>query len=1724
MTSTKEKDDMDKLVQSACEAAARGDAAKVIKCLHSPSVAGAAIGLDEPLFRMSTTAQFLLENLNSTFQNNPEHVLRALMSIPCSYETPWRAALSMIAAFHSQSGTLGKQSGKVLWTCVTDVQTFLQLTVEAWWKQERQRTSSSTRQSRVQNIPTSMTDVTPRHLLEQLSDAILQPLNDNENISSSSLSSRDNQHWTQPLELVTTIVSTCQDLEPSETNTLSRHVLNRLFPSSIRPDRLLPWLTLVSDLRSHLQSNDWTQLYDILQRAITQNTVDAIPPSDLPGLVRGIVSFLVKQQHDEQENWELLILHLLHSASHDATTYSTVETVLKSSCKSLPNPVLCKCLDSVNASRERVPNWICSNMNLLLLQAVQQSGSLLVSNLVSRALGGGDAGGGSDLQRQCWESLKELSFPSDSFTRRKESNVAATIKATLDGVYYQGNGNFAKDGDDSLARNVSSKLVCESIFLGKTKPSKQSHHVFASERAQLWVHAADTILRPSLDATGPQNSIDVLFAILIMVTVYCEVPASRSTMVRSTMQYLSAKDGYIVVSDGDASSYHCVMVAMIVGSLGRNPQQSDDAIQELQPFTGIFGESLTKDVFCDLTSALSPLSPARSVLLSISRKFLQSTFGGNLWWDVGTASRGMQENRDRIDCALHGLCTLLVTTENQMSWDDCGTEAWMILSEVLVQNKPALPMSERSALFRRLSLFTERNKFSLSTIEHLMRVCLIRFLQFFDGDNGDSIGLIPERVFVAWGSRNASSEASACVSPREDVVGLLRLVMLFLEQQAVLCDKKEASAKEALRQGRDRILLLLSDGARVRDNVPVTHPPLASDIVCSCLAAILRSTMFASTPERTTKEDRRWIEGKSTLERWREHLVSDEIEECKTWGMVSDPENRFSWLKLSSQEVTTDTGIRRMVACDMRTKNRLLSSLCDVVLDLIFRPVWSNDAGKSTDEERKGKKRQLTKCTLALISLKRDLSNQCDGGIHVKDSGLTELSFDSTTLCASAVPVLELCSHFFCTSLSQGASLDAVEGVLLSLVTYCSALKELSCDEGTSGKALDERSSFQIARKLWELYRAICEETSARRLLRYLEEKIVAQLEAVSEETRTSRSLLIIRTDEDVDAVVQRVRLNIVSTIGAWFQALPDSSKESSAAMIQVKPLPADPDLSTSFWVQVLGRVSSDVKTGLDGESGGMTEALYTAYLSLMESVCKVISLTMPRETDVSRLQQVSRVALECETRLKEVLCTFPLKGATQFKKTMMLSISEFPSLQRQATVLLASSGEESRPTETTPFAAEVFYQMICLTERQHRLGKLAGTTWSEIAGPEHVGEAVDDESSDDDSMDRDDRLQRDLTAAGASSNIPSMIAIPDRETRRTTNASATSEQKVQLPSKESWIWASCCSLLAMEQIWVESYSLLNGNAPCNSQPSPAQPFVSYYEERTKSLSNVIKAACFAMKSFKELKDADASENQSKEDAATILATSFADAVKVRFCMILEKISAVLQIALRSVSSQFKKGEDDVSDLIRAESMACMSAWLSVEAHGLDLESLSKRWYHAEKQPNEGTTRTGGIHKRLSPSLRRLPKFLVRTQELETDLSKLYQMLGKIDEGETAGRQQQVLAQYDSLLDTQTDDKTVHDSLQSMIKAKLKSLAKARASSEAFNLTLVGKVDNDAPAPRKRTRKAPNLERQMRRERRRNVKRSRNQVVDEWLHLDDEYDMEEGVDDDAYVDLEDFIV
>lgn len=1733
MTST---DDFQETVQAACEAAARGDAATVMKSLESRPV-DAPTGLDEPLLPMSPSAKYLLQHLDNG-QFHPEYALRALMSIPPCFETPWRAALCMIQAFHSQSGNLGKQSGKVLWTCVTDVQTFLQLAVEAWWKQQRQRTSSTRKQQTTHNFTT--TNVVPRQLLEQLADTILEPLNSDDVMESC----RDNQHWTQPLELVTTIVALCQDLEEMNAvgTTLSDHILNRLFPSSqraIRPSRLLTWLTVVSDLRSHLRSNDWTRLHDILYESITQNT-ESIPPSDMPGLVRGIVSLLVKQS-DENHSWEILILHLLYSASQHATTYSTVETVLKSSLASLPNPVLKRCIHAIKDGCDALPKWISSNMNLLLLQAIQESGSQLVSSLVSRALGKQGDGVSTDWQRQCWESLKHLAFPSitdissdDQRRRQCDKSMVATIKSTLEGAEYLGIGEFSTNGKESCV--LSSKLVYQSIFLGQPKPSKRSHHIFASERAQLWIHAANTILRPSLDggdADVTATTLDALFAILITVTVYCEVPISRSTIVRTIVQCLSGTTIYMVSKN--LPTFHCAVVALIVRSISRHSKSSDDT-RELYPLADTFGGSLSKDVFIDLTAALSLLLPARSALLSISRKYLQSSFGGNLWWNgVGPASKGMHENRDRLDSALHGLCTL-IATESQQSWDEYGVDSWIVLSEIIVQNKPALPMHQRSDLFRRLGLFAKQGRFSYETVEHLQRACLVRLLQFFREETRQCLEFVPEHVFVSWGLNNATNTAGSSTSQREDISGLLCLVMVLLGNNGRACN---AEAK-AFSQGRERILWLLSNGVSPNDAFEWTETPftlpeestfLHSSIAFCCVESILRLAMPGTASTKVTGLLRN--DGTGIIERWQKHLVSIEIDKCKACGRNFDHEKRLSWLNIAFLE-TADTRSHQVIPCDPRIKSQLLCGLCDVVMDLIFHPDFSDDSDTLDEEaDRLQQKRRILNCTTTLICLKIDLSEDQNVGIRVKDTEFQEVTFASTTLRLSAVPLLDLYAFFVKDALSRKTSLDAAEDMFVSLLTYCSALNQLVSDEDEEASVNDLTGSrsAEIANQLWSLYCDVGDEESAQRLVTYLEEQALSQLECQSTKITSRHSLLTINVDDDVDRIVRHVRLTVISTMSVWFESLVrrssiESSKLLCADVSTTLAPHADGGIgSASYWVQCLHRLSLDLKAGLDGLSGGMTEALYSTYLSLIESACKLASPMDSREIDEYLASHISCTALKCAMILKNIICSFPLRSAAQFKKTMILSASDLPALRRKVILLLVASGRGFSPSSSSDWAIDVFYQMMRVTKEKHGLDKKKGTPWAEIVGPEHSAAPEDDDPIDKDNCMSDCDKSAIGSSAYESSLIPSIISIPGNSVNQTNSNDDTinkeNEKKVQLPSKESLVWASCSSLAAMEQVWSESLLILSGNTAVHgmhTSPRTASSWKSYSLERTKLLSNLLKAVCFAMRTLEELEDArEATSSKDTNTKPIILAATFSEAVKIRFCVLLEKVSTVLQVALRSISNHLKKG-DDVCDLVRAESLSCLTSWLAVKLDDKSIEFLTSRWYHAEKKLSRGESNAAGSLQRQSPALKRLPKFLVRCQELESDLSKLYQMLLKSTQ-EGSSFQQQVVHQYESLLSTASNDGNATVSLQSLIKTKLKTLSKDRASTELFGL-----IGDEGGTPRKRSRKVPSLERQMRRERRRNVKRSRNRIVDNWLHLDDEYEMDEGADDDAFVDLEDFLV
>ena len=200
----------------------------------------------------------------------------------------------------------------------------------------------------------------------------------------------------------------------------------------------------------------------------------------------------------------------------------------------------------------------------------------------------------------------------------------------------------------------------------------------------------------------------------------------------------------------------------------------------------------------------------------------------------------------------------------------------------------------------------------------------------------------------------------------------------------------------------------------------------------------------------------------------------------------------------------------------------------------------------------------------------------------------------------------------------------------------------------------------------------------------------------------------------------------------------------------------------------------------------------------------------------------------------------------------MILSASDLPALRRKVVLLLVASGRDFTPSSSSDWAVDVFYQMMQVTKQKHGFDKKKGTSWAEIVGPEHSTAPGDDDPIDkDDGMSDCDKSAID-SSARESSRVPSMISIPGNPVNQTnSNDDSNSkeiEKKVQLPSKESLVWASCCALAAMEQVWSESFLILSGNTSVDgirTSPRTASSWSPYSLERTKLLSNLLEGSLF---------------------------------------------------------------------------------------------------------------------------------------------------------------------------------------------------------------------------------------------------------------------------------------
>ena len=1102
--------DFSDVIQLACQASLRGDGSAVANSLRSTRCI--PTGIDLQLLPASPISHELLGRLASSrpvLNCNVDLALRALLLVSPCYETPWRAVVVLIERLHAKSGWLG-ESANAIFAGIADVQTFLQQTLSLWWRQESYDAERITLEDSIES--------TPRHWLLRMAKVALRPLHDD----TAAVSASDNMHWVIPLDLVTTVVSLCQELEGMSSIT-SQAILDEILRDPVDKSRILPLLSMARDLHVRLRHVDWLKLQSLVREALETR---AIPFADMPGIARSVI-FLSEQSH----RWMPLLLLLLHAASNDMATYSTLETVIRFSLASQSTQSLYE-WQSVLPT-EGLPSWIIGNYYLLLFQAARQTGSEVVARLLRNALGESEKA--YDCVDGCVQSLVCLCLPKLSRDRRK-CQVQSLVRF-LDGVRYEGEGQFSRKSQ--LINGMELTVLVQSLYLGATKLEHRRHKLSAAERAQAWIHAAMSMLEKADFASK-------VSAILIFVSVFCDVPSSRSTLVRS------------MVGDGKSlDEVDCCIIGTLVRSL---TEESD--MQALDPISSfITSRTLPFDTFRLLADTFALTASGRESILSFSQKHL---YVQNIPWWATTDNEGKSERKQTTQSALYGLCALLA------KWDHVALNAWSILSDFLVAGKPSLPLAIRSWLYCELRNSLILDKFPASVADHLLRALLTRLLTFFDWTNDErQLKFIPERAVTSF-------HGSQKPLVREDLSSLFGLVVELLLKSARDNVVEDAST-ESCRLKLQSICTNQTNATFVFGDT--INSAFYFDVVSSLLAS---STSYVFSKVSSDQSLRGIVSIEPSLKTVAELIAKEEKRSLNT--CPSSPPSACNEMPRWLTGISTSRCGRNSVV----QPPDLCASICCVVCLFVSR------AFVALDSERQVMLASSISCMFKCRQRMEPLNRGTLG--H-------ELSFIQYI----SPEILSLFSDVLVRMFTdEPPLLGDLELIMAGLEQVCDDISSLPQATPHNCRQADEAVMLFGAISL--LYRRVASESPTSQLLCYLEKKhSLSQstradangLLVCSGSAATDRVVHVFRTKvlgalATCIKAVSNGHIEEVTTVDASFL------QKSHA--LTIKGIEA-----SAFISQLLQSTAEDLLDGLRLLSGGITSKMYILFVEIIETACTLI-------------------------------------------------------------------------------------------------------------------------------------------------------------------------------------------------------------------------------------------------------------------------------------------------------------------------------------------------------------------------------------------------------------------------------------------------------------------------------------------------------------------------------------
>ena len=1030
-------------------------------------------------------------------------------------------------------------------------------------------------------------------------------------------------------------------------------------------------------------------------------------------------------------------------------------------------------------------------------------------------------------------------------------------------------------------------------------------------------------------------------------------------------------------------------------------------------------------------------------------------------------------DHEAVRCRLYSLMLLI----QRSRWNHYDIEAWRVFSDILVDNGLDLPIMVRVWMLQELKDAVRNMKFHRDVITKLLRAGIARIIHFL-------VHTVERPETSSFKKRTKRNEKP------DEVIGLFDLVFTLIHCGSAGETSRDVSGDSScmilkrclhllptlldLRQYQTNVLN--DDSTCISNSVPtLSKHPVDSKFLCvaafCCLAVAFdrngdKSFVFDGISLPPLNEIRKMLVEAERMD-LSEYFSSDTlpiwVRACETCETLGEPKTYPGAFKHLSKLIQ--------------------SSLCDIVALLFIGPrSWQNDFIYLGGTDSNWLAFQIP----PLLCLKHRISDSIDDKEESKlyaglEMGSQMVSF--ICLCTIVVPTMKVNivsrTNFQQTNEMLSATLDFCE---------CSAVKH--------GKASTATSMTQYLKCFRNIYSAVIQEESAVALICYLETCC-----------RSGKLVLhnaSMERPDDITCFVRRLRTSFFQSLSCRLADIRgiqliniDTHILNKAGMKNSCPL--------ELFITYIVEIAKDLSVGLSGgKSGGLTHDVYMSMIETVEKCSQLASYSLTSDCFLQnrRVSSLAANIYSASIFFEEILCNFAIHQAVAFKKTLMLCTASLPSIIRLIRCNDFSVIDEYN-AETASSARRIFDQLVCILRRKYEYMHLESITWEVIAGKDHIGGRQHFSESDDD-------------VSELSDGFTDVVVKCERDST-TIEQSLCLTSKILLRSERSWTWSLCCIIDAFKQDWLDSCIFMTN---CSSFGLETN-LELYFEIRQEELKESLEGVChiFQTSMGNNATRAHRHPLPINPDYVVHLPTP----AKLKLFSMVETIVSMLKKSIKILLTAVHSISDGKGRYLQIrsnmEAFICLYTWLNLCTDRSELCCGLKRWQLTEKSLSSTIRDENEKSVDRSSLLRQFPNIIYRCEEVENLLQKLsHAVRATKKKRENDGKvNHRFIAEINDMISNLIGDSLRFDVLLSRKVAYLE-----KEHSVLRNEFGLLETDNDLKG--KKRKHADTIAKVVRRERRRRILRSRNSVVDKWLQSDKVTGEEESIDDDAYADLEDFLV